>query len=193
LKSAFALLLLISAIPFARAEDGSPEIPIARFFEVSPGIYRGARPGPEGLQALHDQLGIKTDIDLDNDQEANVVETAAAEALGIHLVSRPMSAFWAPHEHTVNEIIAIMADPTNYPLFVHCQMGEDRTGMIVGVYRTMIEDVRPKDAIHEAVKHGFHEINFPLAIYFQNKTEKEYLRHHPDGIGGPDELVVNPF
>ncbi len=184
------LLAIAPAVRADQAESSTSQapIPIKKFSEVSPGIYRGARPGAEGLKALHDVLEIKTDIDLDNDAKANAAEASAAKTLSIDFFNESLSGFWEPKDQKVDQIIALMADKSNYPLFVHCLHGEDRTGMIVGVYRVMVEGVKPADAIKEALEHGFHEDLLPLNYYFREKTEKEYeaLHGHPP-VPTPDE------
>lgn len=42
--------------------------------------------------------------------------------------------------------------------YVHCERGQDRTGLIVGVYRVKVEHWTKADAYQEMLKHGFHPI-----------------------------------
>jgi hypothetical protein len=46
-----------------------PTDPAGNFSDVSPGIYRGGRPDQPGVQEALVKLGVKTIIDLENDDE----------------------------------------------------------------------------------------------------------------------------
>jgi protein tyrosine/serine phosphatase len=156
----------------ARADAGAQPltIPITAFRTVSDGIYRGARPLHAGMEALAQQLAIKTDLDLENDGSAIADEQKDAQALGIRMISLPMSGFFAPSDSTVNQALAILKDPANYPVFVHCQHGEDRTGLIVGLFRVEVQGMSPADAYAEMKADGFHPILLGLNHYFEERT-----------------------
>jgi protein tyrosine/serine phosphatase len=70
----------------------------------------------------------------------------------------------------VNQIEAIMADHARRPIFVHCQHGEDRTGLIVGLYRVETEHWSPAAAYREMIAKGFHKILFFLNHYYEERT-----------------------
>jgi tyrosine-protein phosphatase SIW14 len=63
-----------------------------------------------------------------------------------------------------------MADSTNYPIFVHCQHGQDRTGVIVALYRIFYEQWTPQAAHDEMMNMGFHPELVPLNHYFEIKS-----------------------
>jgi len=151
------------------AEVPSTPIPIQEFHEVIPGIYRGARPGPEGLQALR-ELGVKTNINLDDDRESNDQEELWTQALGIEYIARPLSGFWAPSDQTVDEILAKLADTKLYPLFIHCAHGQDRTGLLIGLFRVFQQNWAPNTAYDEMLKYHFHSSLFLLDRYFKKRT-----------------------
>ena len=144
-------------------------IPILRFAEVSPGLYRGARPTAEGLQALAD-AGVRTVVDLEDDDEVVASEQAVVEGLGMTFVSKPMSGFWYPNDATVNDVVALLGDASQRPLFVHCQHGEDRTGLVVAIHRVFNEAWDPATAYDEMLAKGFHTLLFLLNHYYEEKT-----------------------
>jgi protein tyrosine/serine phosphatase len=144
-------------------------IPIDSFQEVSPGIYRGARPGEEGLEALKN-LGVKTLLNIEDDSAAIAWERAAANTKGLKMISLPLSGLWIPSDDQVNKILETLGDPALRPIFVHCLHGQDRTGMIIGLYRIYFEDWTPKEAYREMLDMGFHQILFFLDGYFLNRT-----------------------
>src|SRR5438552_3799783 len=136
---------------------------------VSPGIYRGPRPTAATLQNLK-TLGVRTVLDLENDSGAVSKERTAVGALKMAFISEPMSGFWTPNDSEVNQIEAIVADKSRRPLFIHCLHGEDRTGLIVALYRVFTEHQKPGDAHKEMIAKGFHKILFLLNHYYEEKT-----------------------
>lgn len=101
---------------------------------VAHGVYRGAQPAPEGYATLK-KMGIKTIINL----RTTVSEKKAVEASGMKSVEIPLGMFNNGDAEKVDKIVAIMADPSNRPVFVHCKLGQDRTGIVVAAYRMKIE------------------------------------------------------
>lgn len=136
---------------------------------VSPGIYRGPRPSQGTLSQLK-SMGVHTVLDLEDTSSAIRTERGWARQLGLAFISEPMSGFWTPDDSEVNQIEAIMADQSRRPIFVHCQHGQDRTGLIVGIYRVFTEHWTPASAYHEMLAKGFHQILFLLNHYYEEKT-----------------------
>src|SRR5262245_38682326 len=80
-------------------EDGKADDvgSIPRFHRVTNDLYRGGRPEDSGLSALA-AAGIKTVIDLEDEEAAVAAETVTAASLGMSFVSKPMSSFFAPRD-----------------------------------------------------------------------------------------------
>jgi protein tyrosine/serine phosphatase len=146
------------------SQDLAPPIEL-----VSPGIYRGRRPDQATLQNLK-ALGVRTILDLEDDSGAVAKERKAVAALGMTFISKPMSGFWPPNDGQVNQTEAVMADASRRPLFVHCLHGEDRTGLIVGLFRVFSQGWKPGDAYKEMIAKGFHRILVFLNHYYEEKT-----------------------
>jgi protein tyrosine/serine phosphatase len=51
--------------------------------------------------------------------------------------------------------LKIVADTNNLPVFVHCQRGADRTGMICAMYRVAVCGWTKEAAIQEMKEGGF--------------------------------------
>lgn len=163
---ALRLFLLFSFIPLARAAE------IPRFMQVSEGIYRGGRPTELAMQQLY-ALGVKTIINLEDDLAQVAIESDWAESRGMGFQSFPMNGFWAPSDEKVDAILAAISDPQNQPVFVHCYHGEDRTGLIMGLFRYQFENWTAKAAHAEMMSMGFHRLTlFPLEFYFRARTAK---------------------
>src|SRR5438477_5499594 len=146
------------------SQDLAPPIEL-----VSAGVYRGRRPDQATLRNLK-ALGVRTVLDLENDNSVVASEKKAVGALGMNFISEPMSGFWSPNDGEVNQIEAIMADASRRPLFVHCQQGEDRTGLIVGHFQVFRQHWKPGDAYREMIAKGFHKALFLLNHYYEEKT-----------------------
>lgn len=87
----------------------------------------------QGRITFCEELGIKTEIDL-RDAESNEIGSVADYVLeGVTYYNIPME--WSGNILTQNpeeikEIFSILANPASYPVYFHCNIGTDRTGLI---------------------------------------------------------------
>ncbi len=165
LTAALTLLPACGGVP-AKA---SPSDPAGNFSQVSPTVYRGGRPDQPGVEALQ-QLGVKTIIDLEDDDNAVNTERGWAQQAGLNFIHEPMNGLETPRDAEVDDILAKMNDPALQPVYVHCMEGVDRTGLIIALYRVIIEGWAPKDAHYEMMAHGFKSILMAMNHYFEEKT-----------------------
>ncbi len=140
---------------------------IKNFHEVGTHLYRGARPGAAGLRTLA-AVGVRTIINLDNDKSANAGEKVIAESLGLKYISIPMSGFWRPKDPQVIKALSAIGSPANWPIYVHCKHGEDRTGLVIGLYRVFTEKWTPALAWAEMLRLGFHPLLLLITDYFRD-------------------------
>ncbi len=120
---------------------------------VAPGVFRGAQPRPEGYRTLK-EMGIRTVISL----RFHHGEAKAVEEAGMRSIELPMSTFDEVDVETVHKVVALMADPANQPVFVHCAHGQDRTGIVIAVYRMDVDGWAEADAEQEMQAFGFNDI-----------------------------------
>jgi protein tyrosine/serine phosphatase len=146
-----------------------PQDPSGNFHQVSDTMYRGGRPDEPGVQALS-EMGVRLIVDLEDDIGQVARERGWAEARGIKHVSTPMNGERTPDDDVVNELLATFADPEQGPVFVHCQEGVDRTGMMVGLHRVFNEQWTPADAYTEMKTLGFKTHLSKLRNYYSLKT-----------------------
>lgn len=132
---------------------------------VAPGIFRGAQPRPEGYGTLK-AMGIRTVVNL----RSRHGEARAVESAGMRSVLLPMNTLADVNVETVREAVALMADPANQPVFVHCAHGQDRTGVVVAVYRMDLEGWTEAAAEQEMQAFGFNDIWTQL---------KDFVRRYP--------------
>lgn len=132
---------------------------------VAPGILRGAQPRPEGYKTLK-AMGIRTVISL----RSRHGESRAVEAAGMRSIGLPMNALADVDAEAVREAVALMTDPANLPVFVHCAHGRDRTGVVVAVYRMDVDGWKRADAEEEMQAFGFNDIWTQL---------RDFVRRYP--------------
>lgn len=142
---------------------------IPEYHEVNENIIRGGRPQVGDLEKLFQQ-GVRTIINIDNDSKTAEIEKKEADRLGLNYINSPMSAFSTPNDQQVDEILSHLNDTTLFPIFIHCQHGQDRTGMILGLYRYQTDKWSAQAAYDEMLNFGFHKILRSLDSYFKSKT-----------------------
>lgn len=126
---------------------------LANVGRVGPAIYRGAQPGREGYATLK-ALGVKTVIDLRTTEN----EQRQVAAAGMRAVAVPMEMSRDGLQEKVNRVVALMADPANQPVYVHCRHGQDRTGIVVAAFRMRQQGWSLADAEAEMQAFGFNDI-----------------------------------
>lgn len=126
---------------------------LANVGRVAPGVYRGAQPGKSGYATLK-AMGVKTVIDL----RTTASEKSEVEAAGMKAVAIPMEMSRDGLKEKVDRVVALMADPANQPVYVHCRHGQDRTGIVVAAFRMKEQGWSLEDAEAEMQSFGFNDI-----------------------------------
>lgn len=140
--------------PGARLSERIYNLPgIPNGGRVASGIYRGAQPGPEGYETLR-KMGIRTVIDLRTTEN----EQRQVEAAGMKAIAIPIAMSRDGLREKVDRAVALMADPANQPVFIHCRHGQDRTGIVVAAYRMKVEGWSLADAETEMQCFGFNDV-----------------------------------
>ena len=161
----FAVALSISAVMWA----AGPLVPgVGNFAQVDERLYRGGQPSAEGLNSLV-KLGVKTVVDLRNGERKNG-EREAVEKLGMKYVQVPLNAFSPPTEDQVAKVLALLEPPasSDWPVFIHCMRGKDRTGVIVATYRIVHDRWDNRRALEEARAHGMSRMERSMQQFILN-------------------------
>jgi tyrosine-protein phosphatase SIW14 len=154
--------LLGPAIGLATLQAGSlPDVPgVPNFHRVNENIYRGAQPRGQGFASLA-KLGIKTVIDLRGESS----EEDAVQRAGMHYVRLPWREFKAPTDSQIEAFLALLNASSEWPVFVHCRRGADRTGTAVACYRIAHDHWSNQQALAEAKSYGMSSIEFSMQRY----------------------------
>src|SRR5258708_34745430 len=118
------------ALP-AAAQNVS-NIQIDNFGRVNANYYRGAQPSGRDYADLAG-IGIKTVIDLT--QDGDPAESSIVQREGMKFFRIPMTTHETPSAAKLAQFLTLVNDPANQPVYVHCQGGRHRTGVMTAVYR----------------------------------------------------------
>jgi len=147
------LVFILSLTLPSHAAPADTTIP--HFSKVSDSLYRGGRPKPADLSYLQ-SLNVRAVINLQGGDLNNpryrefmkwwepgelagaiAAEMNLSESLGLLFFSEPLDAIDPVSDEDdarIDEILAIMRNPAAQPVFVHCEHGVDRTGLIIALY-----------------------------------------------------------
>ncbi len=149
---------------------------------LRPGVfYRSGQPRGVGLPVLG-LMGVKTVVTLRSkmDEEAQV-EAAWCRRHGVRFVRLPLKSAPEAIDDTVAEILAIVADPQNHPILVHCARGKERSGLISAVFRMELDGWSNPKALKEMYDRGLEPGSWP--------TFEDYVWHYNPRAGAGDGEV----
>jgi protein tyrosine phosphatase (PTP) superfamily phosphohydrolase (DUF442 family) len=149
------------------ASEGLPNL-----HRVSGALYRGAQPNAGGIAELK-KRGIKTVVNLRKFHS----DEGLLEGAGIQSKTIPMDAARPRYEDAL-AFLSIVANPKNQPVFVHCQHGADRTGVLCAIYRIAVMNWTKDKAIEEMTRgdFGYHAIFNTSLIPFLQSIDIEQLK-----------------
>jgi tyrosine-protein phosphatase SIW14 len=143
--------MTLAGIVFAGSSFAAVMQPTAlkNFQEVEASLYRGAQPSEEGFRELA-KLGVLTVVDLRGSGGRSSKEAEIVAGLGMKYVNVPLAGFKAPTPEQVSELLGILENQSDGPVFVHCRRGADRTGTILAIYRIEHDHWANEKALDEA-------------------------------------------
>lgn len=132
-------------------------------------LWRSGRPTEQILQDLYAK-GVRIIINLEDNEQQAPIEAAWAKKIGFTYYAFPLNSYMQPDDQTIDQILGILK-AAQAPLLVHCYHGEDRTGLVIGLERVLIEGWAAQKAYDEMISMGFHQILFGLDQYFHDKVQ----------------------
>jgi len=150
------LLLALSLAGSATAETNASarlaKIRIGNFGQINDNYYRGAQPERSDYADLA-ALGVKTVIDLTQDGRSD--EKGLVQAAGMKFYRIPMTTTDRPSPAAITQFLELVNDSANQPVYVHCQGGRHRTGVMTAVYRMTQDGWTPERAYQEMKHYNF--------------------------------------
>jgi tyrosine-protein phosphatase SIW14 len=143
---------------------------IPNFGQVSPNLYRGALPSGEGLAALQ-KLGVDIVVDM---RGHNKGEEATVTKLGMQYVAIPSHCPF-PKDEPFVKFLKVIREHPGKKVFVHCRLGDDRTGMAVASYRMAEQGWSAEEAMKEMKAFGFSSVHHAMCPGLE-----DYEEHFPE-------------
>jgi tyrosine-protein phosphatase SIW14 len=163
LGSALVVLLITAPVLFAFHQQRQ----MRNFREVRRGVlYRSGQMTVEGLSKAHHEYHFKTVVSLRDALAPGMPPPDAAEeefcAKEEITFLRLPPYHWEgeegmapPVEENVRKFRAVMADPKNFPVLLHCFAGVHRTGAFTAIYRMEFENWTNAQAMAEMKACGY--------------------------------------
>lgn len=147
---------------------------MGNLFRVAPELYRSKQPSSKALQNIlagkslvegGDPIRTIVELRALHDVDGDVLGNSSA----VHHEWLKFSPFH-PDEQDVVKFLRIVTTPSQQPVLVHCAQGSDRTGMMVAIYRIVVQGWSKDDALKEMIDggYGFHAIWQDLVRYVRN-------------------------
>jgi len=134
--------------------------------KVSDRLFRGAQPTLSSLPQLK-TLGITTVVDLRPESpQTRESERLRAESLGLRFVYIPVGGFSNPSSAQLAQFFSLLRETPPQKIFVHCEFGEDRTGVFIAAYRIAFQHWTAEQALAEMYAFGFRGYWHPGMITF---------------------------
>ena len=164
-----AMVVVVPIVHFRAVYDHG-----RRLREVKAGVlYRSGCLTAEGFKDTVQRLGIKTIVNLQDEfidppvrvsylNTSTVSEVQLCKEMGVHYVYLPPDLIarrkvGKERPKAIDDFLALMDNPANYPVLIHCKAGLHRTGCMVAVYRMEYQGWTPYEALCEAKANGFGE------------------------------------
>lgn len=139
--------LVARPVKWAEPIEGLPGL--YNFYKVDDNLYRSAQPLDEGFAELK-KLGVKTVITL----RTLHTDSVQCEKMALYCFQIQVEV-WDPDEEEVIEFLRAAINPSMHPLLLHCKRGADRTGMMVAMYRIVVQGWSKEEALREMVLGGY--------------------------------------
>lgn len=143
-----------------------------RLREVVPGVfYRSGQMTVDGFAEAVERYRIRTIVNLQDEYPDPEVsgdycgtyrekETDLCRRLGVNYFYVPPDLI-SRHEvpdrrpEAIDKFLAIMDDPANHPVLIHCRAGLHRTGCLAAVFHMEYQGWSPGDALRDMKANGF--------------------------------------
>lgn len=159
LAAQLLLLLAVSSVPFAQADEVSPEQSPRpaqwaqlvdrhyNLYQITPTLYRSRQPDA-AAQPLLQQLGVHTVINFIKQSDSTWLSDAAVAQVQI-----PLQVVHIDDADVIQSLRAIQTAQQNGPVLIHCKHGLDRTGLVAAMYRIVAQGWSKQAALDE-MEHG---------------------------------------
>jgi len=148
-----AVVSLIAGTQVSRCQAHQELRGLPNFGRVTESLYRGGQPTSDGFDELR-AMGVGMVVNFRENRTETEKEKREVESLGMKYIGIPWKASNEPSSAQIVEFLDLVRANPNAKLFVHCQRGADRTGVMIAAYRIAVEHRPVVEAVSEM--HRFH-------------------------------------
>jgi len=133
---------------------------------VAPGIYRGPRPYSVGelqnaIPKVEYILNLESGWYERFHSDPYKFERGHLEYWHITEIDLPISPIWTPSEEELEQAADVIEQKSKLDtIYVHCEEGVDRTGMVIAAWRIRYQHWTAEEAKSEMFKLGFHQSRY---------------------------------
>lgn len=140
--------------------------------QVDARVWRGSRPEPSDFPLIRGKFGTVISLEGAEEDRKEMAELAPVRVIS-QTISFPEIYFSGIPLLRLSAITSLpLLEGVKKPVLIHCQHGEDRTGLIVAAYRVQSNGLTLDEAWEEALQFGYRDwLNFGL-----NRTWGEFKR-----------------
>lgn len=123
-------------------------ISIVRFVQIDEGVYKGSKPKTDADFRFLQSKNIIYILDLKFFPLLYRLERNKAKGYGMLVIPATINASpISPSEKHVNHILCILADKRLRPIYLHCDVGRDRTSLIATLYEIYFRGLPPQGCV----------------------------------------------
>ena len=143
---------------------------LPNFARISQHLLRGGQPNAVGFGELK-KLGVQMVVNLGHEGAEIERERALVQAQGMEYVSIPWRGSNNPDAGQIAEFLELLRANPEKQVFVHCQRGAERTGVMVACYRMSVSNWTAEQSLTEMEQFGFR------GLWFRHL--KKFVREFP--------------
>jgi tyrosine-protein phosphatase SIW14 len=174
--TALSVLICLATLSVAQKINDAKLKGVPNFHQVNATLFRGGQPEKGALLRLK-EIGVKTIINLRDDDERARDEAVEAQAGGLRYFNIPFARFDRPSDKEIDDVMKVINSPDNQPIFIHCKRGADRTGTVIAIFRIEHDGWTSEQAKAEANHYGlgFWQVKMKDYIrdYYDRKTDRD--------------------
>lgn len=136
--------------PASPCDDCLPGL--INFARLDGALWRGAQPSAEGFKAL-EKAGARTVVSFRHDHD----DLPLLKGTKLRYLRIPSRA-WHANEQNLLAFLKVMEDPANWPVYIHCAQGRDRTGYNAAAYRRVVQGWELETVLKEMEAFRFNKV-----------------------------------
>ena len=147
--------------------------PLLNFGVVQKGMfYRSGQPDKDDFKYITRKLKIKTLVIFKKGVESFERKLASQYGIGLHHLN--MSASTPPTNEELDHFFSVVTTRENHPVWIHCEGGSDRTGIMTALYRIEFNNWNKLEAIIEMISYFHIPFRYPKLTQYIFNYKRRY-------------------